>query len=33
MAKEQKEVRELQEGNYVMIDGAACKIRSYSTAK
>ncbi|HKL30183.1 MAG TPA: translation initiation factor IF-5A [Natrialbaceae archaeon] len=33
MAKEQKEVRELQEGNYVMIDDAACKIRSYSTAK
>ncbi|MEF8757639.1 MAG: translation initiation factor IF-5A [Halobacteriales archaeon] len=33
MAKEQKEVRDLQEGNYVMIDDAACKIRSYSTAK
>ena len=33
MAKEQKEVRELQEGNYVMIEDAACKINSYSTAK
>ncbi|MFT4889198.1 MAG: translation initiation factor 5A [Halobacteriales archaeon] len=33
MAREQKEVRDLQEGNYVMIDDAACKIRSYSTAK
>jgi len=33
MAKEQSEVRELQEGNYVMIDDAACKINSYSTAK
>jgi len=33
MAREQKEVRDLQEGNYVMIDDAACKISSYSTAK
>ncbi|WP_248515219.1 translation initiation factor IF-5A [Salinarchaeum laminariae] len=33
MAREQKEVRDLQEGNYVMIDDAACKINSYSTAK
>ena len=33
MAKEQKEVRELQEGNYVMMDSAACVINSYSTAK
>ena len=33
MAKEQKEVRDLQEGNYVMIEDAACEINSYSTAK
>ncbi|UPV74853.1 translation initiation factor IF-5A [Halorussus limi] len=33
MAKEQKEVRDLQEGNYVMIDDAACEINAYSTAK
>jgi translation initiation factor 5A len=33
MAKEQKEVRDLQEGNYVMIEDAACKINAYSTAK
>jgi len=33
MAKEQKQVRELQEGNYVLIDDAACKIDAYSTAK
>jgi len=33
MAKQQKEVRDLQEGNYVIIDDAACKIDSYSTAK
>lgn len=33
MAKVQTEVRELQEGNYVMIDDAPCKITSYSTAK
>lgn len=33
MAQEQKEVRDLKEGNYVMIDDAACKIDAYSTAK
>ena len=33
MARQQTEVRDLQEGNYVMIDDAACKINSYSTAK
>ena len=33
MAKEQKQVRELQEGSYVNIDDAPCKINSYSTAK
>ena len=33
MAKEQKEVRDLQEGNYVMIEEAACQINGYSTAK
>ncbi|RBI63342.1 translation initiation factor IF-5A [halophilic archaeon] len=33
MAKEQKEVRDLQEGNYVMVEDAPCKINSYSTAK
>jgi translation initiation factor 5A len=33
MAREQKEVRDLQEGNYVMMEEAACKITSYSTAK
>ena len=33
MAKEQKEVRDLQEGNYVMIEDAACQINAYSTAK
>jgi translation initiation factor 5A len=33
MAKEQKEVRDLQEGNYVMMEDAACKINAYSTAK
>jgi len=33
MAKEQKEVRDLQEGNYVMIEETACQINSYSTAK
>jgi len=33
MAKEQKEVRDLKEGNYVMIDDAPCQINSYSTAK
>jgi len=33
MAKQQKEVRDLQEGTYVMIDGTACVINAYSTAK
>ncbi|WP_254525274.1 translation initiation factor IF-5A [Natrinema caseinilyticum] len=33
MAKQQTEVRDLQEGSYVMIDDAACKINAYSTAK
>ncbi|WP_255192563.1 translation initiation factor IF-5A [Natronobeatus ordinarius] len=33
MAKQQKEVRDLQEGGYVVIDDAACKINAYSTAK
>jgi len=33
MAKQQSEVRDLDEGSYVMIDDAPCKINSYSTAK
>jgi translation initiation factor 5A len=33
MAREQKQVRELQEGNYVVMDDAPCKITAYSTAK
>ena len=33
MAKQQKEVRDLQEGNYIMLDGEPCEIRSYSTSK
>jgi translation initiation factor 5A len=33
MAREQTEVRELDEGSYVMMDDAPCKITSYSTAK
>ena len=33
MAREQREVRDLGEGSYVLIDGAACKINAYSTAK
>src|SRR6056297_2950048 len=33
MAKEQKEVRDLDEGSYVMMDDAPCEIDSYSTAK
>lgn len=32
MAKEQTEVRELQEGSYVIIDDEPCKINAYSTA-
>jgi translation initiation factor 5A len=33
MPTEQREVRDLQEGAYVMVDDAACKITGYSTAK
>jgi translation initiation factor 5A len=33
MAREQRQVRELQEGGYVMMDDAPCKINAYSTAK
>jgi translation initiation factor 5A len=33
MAREQTEVRELDEGSYVMIEDAPCQIDSYSTAK
>ena len=33
MPKQQKEVRDLQEGNYVMMEGTPCKITAYSTAK
>ena len=33
MAREQTEVRELDEGSYVMIEDTPCKIDSYSTAK
>ncbi len=33
MPKEQSEVRDLQEGNYVMIDDVPSKITSYSTSK
>lgn len=33
MAKEQREVRDLQEGAYVMMDDTPCVINSYSTAK
>ncbi|WP_254535593.1 translation initiation factor IF-5A [Halomarina litorea] len=33
MAKQQTEVRDLQEGSYVMIEDVPCVINSYSTAK
>lgn len=33
MSTRQTEVRDLQEGSYVMIDGEPCEIDSYSTAK
>jgi translation initiation factor 5A len=33
MAKQQTEVRDLDEGSYVIIDDVPCKITSYSTAK
>ncbi|MFC7057673.1 translation initiation factor IF-5A [Halovenus salina] len=33
MAKQQTEVRELDEGSYVMIEDVPCEITGYSTAK
>jgi translation initiation factor 5A len=33
MPREQKQVRELQEGSYVMMEDSPCKINGYSTAK
>lgn len=33
MPREQRQVRDLQEGGYVMIDDTPCKITDYSTAK
>ncbi len=33
MAKQQSEVRDLDEGSYVMIDDTPCQITAYSTAK
>jgi len=33
MPVEQKQVRDLQEGTYVMMDGEPCVINSYSTSK
>jgi translation initiation factor 5A len=33
MAKQQTEVRELDEGSYIMIDEVPCQINAYSTAK
>ncbi|MFB6302957.1 MAG: translation initiation factor IF-5A [Haloferacaceae archaeon] len=33
MPREQKQVRDLQEGSYVMMEDSPCKIKSYSTAK
>jgi translation initiation factor 5A len=33
MARQQTEVRELDEGSYVMIEETPCKITAYSTAK
>ncbi|MFC5972429.1 translation initiation factor IF-5A [Halomarina salina] len=33
MARQQNEVRDLQEGSYVMIEDTPCVINSYSTAK
>jgi translation initiation factor 5A len=33
MPKEQNEVRDLQEGNYVMINDVPCVINAYSTSK
>ncbi len=33
MARQQTEVRDLDEGNYVMIEDTPCRITAYSTAK
>jgi len=33
MARQQTEVRELDEGKYVIVEDAPCRITSYSTAK
>jgi translation initiation factor 5A len=33
MPREQKEIRDLNEGNYLMMDDAPCEITAYSTAK
>jgi translation initiation factor 5A len=33
MSRQQTQVRELQEGSYVMMDDTPCEINSYSTAK
>lgn len=33
MARQQTEVRDLQEGSYVMIEDTPCQINAYSTAK
>jgi translation initiation factor 5A len=33
MARQQTEIRELDEGKYVMVDDTPCRIASYSTAK
>lgn len=33
MPREQKEVRDLGEGNYLVMDDAPCQITAYSTAK
>jgi len=33
MARQQTEVRDLDEGSYVMMDDAPCRINAYSTAK
>jgi translation initiation factor 5A len=33
MPRQQTEVRDLDEGSYVMMDGAPCEITAYSTAK
>ncbi|MEZ3144350.1 translation initiation factor IF-5A [Halobaculum sp. MBLA0143] len=33
MPREQKEVRELQEGSYLMMEDSPCEIDGYSTAK